>query len=225
MNVLTKDPAGPYVASPHESDAARPQAASPQDERGSHEPQILALHDGWQLVMITVDSGAAVPAGPEELGEEVKEDGKEQKYKSVTGETVEDVGFISVCGVDENWDPLTIKMRVTEPEVSKPVLSVTEIVDKGHKIVFDQDSFIMDKKTKKKFKLYRKDDVFVLPLWTKTPSKRRKRVPKKPPGAKATKATQDTNDSQNMDVDAMELVNLADKLISVASKQGFQRHP
>ena len=53
-------------------------------------------------------------------------------------------------------------------DVSKPLLSVSRVVAKGYRVVFDDDeygSYMLHKDSNTYYKLYEKNGVYVMPGW------------------------------------------------------------
>ena len=125
---------------------------------------------GYERIDVTVDSGAAASASFKSLIDNLKvhSDGLKQRYNAVTGSQVDDIGYIKIRGLSEEWHPMAFKFRVTEPEIQKTVLSVAESVDAFNKVVFDHNwSYIYNKKSKTYSTMHRVNNVYKLPVWVK----------------------------------------------------------
>ena len=56
-------------------------------------------------------------------------------------------------------------------DVPKPLLSVSKVLQRGYRVVFDAEcSYIESKKTGEWFRLYERGGVFVLPSWLCCPN-------------------------------------------------------
>jgi len=161
--------------------------------------QSIASFEGvkFRKIKVTLDSGAAVSAGPESLfSYTVKKDALSSKYRTATNAEVTDKGYREIQGLNENWMWQTIKARVTSPEVHKVILAASAAIKAGNRIVLDDDnSWIINKATGWRTRVYMEDDIFVFPLWV--PEKHFKKV----------------SESKNKDV-----YQLAEEILKIASR-------
>ena len=105
----------------------------------------------WQLLSVTVDSGACDSViDPEDVpGYEVRETKASRSgeaFASATGETIPNLGEIELPFQtrEQSWKNLTMQAC----DVSKPLASVKKICQAGHRVVFDEEgSYILNKAT------------------------------------------------------------------------------
>ena len=61
-------------------------------------------------------------------------------------------------------------------DISKPFLSVSKVLKRGYKVIFDAEddegSWIVHKSTNAWYRLYERGGVFVLPAWLLSPNER-----------------------------------------------------
>ena len=106
----------------------------------------------WQLLSVTVDSGACDSViDPEDVpGYEVRETKASRSgeaFASATGETIPNLGEIELPFQTrkQSWKNLTRQAC----DVSKPLASVKKICQAGHRVVFDEEgSYILNKATR-----------------------------------------------------------------------------
>ena len=61
-----------------------------------------------------------------------------------------------------------VKMRMTCADVKKPLASVMKIVKKGNRVVFDEESYVENKKTGIKTPVREEGGVYVFDIWVPT---------------------------------------------------------
>jgi hypothetical protein len=60
-------------------------------------------------------------------------------------------------------------MRFTVMDVRRPIASVSRMVRSGHKVVFDDLSYIQNKTTGEKIRIFERNGVYTLPAWLEEP--------------------------------------------------------
>ena len=115
---------------------------------------------------LTVDSGAAVSALPRDAaqGYPTTEDREPKTYTSASGHAVPTLGSKRTVLCFQNGKTGTVEFDVMD--VPKPLLSVSKIIQKGYRVIFDTNgSYIENKINGEWFKLHERGGVFVLPSW------------------------------------------------------------
>ena len=92
-------------------DRNEPQDRSP---RGLNALSLASVTEHEPKITIAFDTGAAVTTIPEAIAKEVKADGCGQKYRTASGELIDDKGATCLLGQDERFNCKAIRGRVTE---------------------------------------------------------------------------------------------------------------
>ena len=140
------------------------------------------VNEDWEIINVTVDSGAVDNVAPEEIGEqfEVKETKMSQKkgyYTAANGTKIYNQGERDIVGRTKEGSPAVMTFQVCA--VDGPLGSVRKMCRAGNRVVFDDDgqgggSYIENKKTGKISKIIDDGELYVLQL----------KVPKTPKGMK-----------------------------------------
>ena len=148
----------PYL---HEVKSTPSKASAPQP--GSSGDLFGLSHSG--RLDLTVDSGAAVSAIPRDAAQLYETTEAEPKtYTSASGHAVPTLGCKRTVLRFQNGKTGAVEFDVMD--VPKPLLSVSKVLKKGYRVVFDTEcSYIENKKNGEWFKLYERGGVFVLPSW------------------------------------------------------------
>ena len=138
------------------------------DENGTREQD-----SDYKELIVTFDTGAGVSALPSAmLHGHVATGASGKSYVVANGSKVEDIGQVQTHGLNEDWEQVNATWRVTEPSVRKPLASAVKCMRAGNRVVLDLDeenggSYIYNKKTKKRTKLYVHDEVIKFKMWIK----------------------------------------------------------
>ena len=127
---------------------------------------------------LTVDSGAAVSAIPRDAakGFPTVQEAEPKNYTSASGHSVPTLGSKRAKLQFQNGTTGAVDFQVMD--VPKPLLSVSKVLKKGYRVVFDTEcSYIENKSTGVWFKLYERGGVFVLPAWLCCPNERQAAKP------------------------------------------------
>ena len=92
-------------------DQNEPQDRSP---RGLNALSLASITEHEPKMTIAFDTGAAVTTIPEAMAKEIKVDGCGQKYRTASGELIDDKGATLLLGQDERFNCKAIRGRVTE---------------------------------------------------------------------------------------------------------------
>ena len=92
-------------------DQNEPQDRSP---RGLNALSLASITEHEPKMTIAFDTGAAVTTIPEAMAKEIKVDGCAQKYRTASGELINDKGATLLLGQDERFNCKAIRGRVTE---------------------------------------------------------------------------------------------------------------
>ncbi len=146
--------------------------------------QLQALKGEWERIWVTADSGAAVSMIPIGCATEYDiqptfESEHGVGYTAANSGKVYEAGKrTSVVQLENN----SIKcMHFKVGDVNKALGSVKDICMQGNKVVFDEeDSYILNKKTGEKIKLYERNGTYGYPLWVITKAVAAKLAQSKP---------------------------------------------
>ena len=126
----------------------------------------------WELIELTVDSGAAETICPASMATSVTtQPGPKTiqgvKYTCAGGRKLPNLGE-KRCTLATNDSTTQRSMTMQVADVSRPLLSVARSVDAGNRIVFDQQwSYTEDRKTGERTTLTRQGGLHVLDAWIK----------------------------------------------------------
>ena len=127
-------------------------------------------YDNWQVSSITIDSGASesvcnrsdFPAAVTMPSEGSKTG---VKYRAANGDPIPNEGEKQIAFLTEEWSPKNMKFQVCE--VTKPLASVANICEKGHRVVFQKGgSHIENLHTGEVTWLRESNGVYLLDVWT-----------------------------------------------------------
>ena len=131
--------------------------------------------DGWEELEMYVDSGASETVmGPDMVQSVDAVEGKSYRngrmYECANGIRIPNMGEKRFLGVTQEGLGSIVKGQVCD--INKCLLSVSKMVEKGNRVVFDQGgSYIEDRQTKEKMYLEERRGLYVLKLWTKPAGK------------------------------------------------------
>jgi len=139
-------------------------------EKIEAEEEIMAIGE-WEELCYAVDSGATETVVSSEHVKSVPTvKGKSGiQYRTANGDIVENEGEKHMVICSNEGVNRSITAQVTE--VTKPLLSVSKMVNAGNTVVFSKDnSYIYDEMTGEVMNLEEKNGMFLLKLWTKPQS-------------------------------------------------------
>ena len=124
----------------------------------------------WVCVEFAVDSGATDTVMNEDELECIEtKDGPAKKkgieYEVANGVKIPNEGEKDFEGTSEEGISRRVKAQVCA--VTKSLMSVRRIVAAGHRVIFDDISYIEDTTTKERMYMEEKDGMYVLKLWVK----------------------------------------------------------
>lgn len=124
----------------------------------------------WEPVEMTVDSGAADTVCPIEAMERIVadlENATEEGFIVADGTKIPNMGAKEGVIATQEWSTLKGVSFQVAP-VHKTLLSVSKMVENGHRVVFDKDwSYIEDLATGEKTTLICKNGLYVLRAWVR----------------------------------------------------------
>ena len=99
--------------------------------------------DHYEIINVTVDSGAYNTVGPPQVGTYFKIANTEasktgRHYRAANGTAIRNYGQRVVRGTNEVGMPVSLPIQVAD--VNKVLGSVREMVKAGNKVVFDEDA-------------------------------------------------------------------------------------
>ena len=125
-------------------------------------------------VRAAVDSGSLDCVGPPTMApgvpiKESKGSRKGQQYGSASGHKIPNMGEQNIIGMLENGSEKAMNFQVAE--VTRPLLSVGRICDRGNQVLFGQNGgVIMNLKTGEVNNFYRdRDGMYQLDFWIRNP--------------------------------------------------------
>ena len=160
-----------------------------QQEAAFKEPDIAAADilglyapsfaDEYEVIEASVDSGAGVSVMPEEMcADAPTTEPNGRTYKAAGDQRIADQGQRTTRAITDCWDKSVIHARVCK--VRRMLLAVSEMVDKGNKVVLDHEerggSYVEHRATGKRIPLFRKNGIFLLRLWVKRSRETRPRA-------------------------------------------------
>ena len=123
----------------------------------------------WQLLSVTIDSGACDNViDPEDVPDyevrETKASRSGEAFASATGETIPNLGELEVPFLTREQSWQNLKMQACD--VSKPLASVKKICQAGHRVVFDEEGSYMFNKATGELNYLREDaGNYMLDVW------------------------------------------------------------
>ena len=155
------------------------------------------LRGEWEPIELTVDSGAEDTVAPPDELENIEADvtnAQGEGFRIADGSMIPNMGIKSGIIATEGWTSLKgVEFQVAP--VHKTLLSVSKMVDRGHRVVFDDDdcggSYVEDKASGEKTPLIRKRGLYVLQAWVRArvkksdPDKKEAEKGKNAPGDEA----------------------------------------
>ena len=90
-------------------------------------------------------------------------------YFGADGSEIANYGDCTVSAVLDDATPMTTTFNVAK--VTRPLLSVTQMTQNGHTVVFGKnESYIMTIGSRKKIRLRRDGQLWMLDMWVKVPA-------------------------------------------------------
>ena len=143
---------------------------------GEQPPELNAVSSKGKLVWVKIatvlDSGACrhvTPNGVFSLTIQSSERSAQgHNYYGPAGDPIKNLGQQLVKGASESGQQLNIAFDVAK--ITRPLASVSEIVSKDYRVVFDSDgSFLQHKKTGKWIPVRQEGSLYYLDLWCQVP--------------------------------------------------------
>ena len=155
----------------HESDI--------KHEEDHHDQMMCSLHnvDGavhpyskgqvYERADLIMDSGASTSTIPSSIVNDFDMHSHPGKiYYSASGHQVVEKGTKVVKCAFQNGEREDLRFKIMSPDVRRGLVSVSECVKAGNKVVFDKDhSYVYNYKNDSYKRIYLKDGVYVLPVW------------------------------------------------------------
>ena len=123
---------------------------------------------GHEKIDIIVDPGASTSAIPSSSipSINIEPSPGNRVYTSASGHAVHERGIQNLTCNFQNGDKECLKFKVMNPDVPRGMVSVSECVRAGNRVVFDSEySYIFNTKSGTYKRIYEKGGVFVLPMW------------------------------------------------------------
>ena len=125
----------------------------------------------WVMIDSVMDSGASVPIAPPTMLPNVKVEPSEvskrgQEYTSASKHTVKNLGEQRIEACTEAGYPTECLFQIAD--VSKPLVSVTALTEKGNRVIFDRaGGVILNLENGQEIPFYRRNGIYVLSMWMK----------------------------------------------------------
>ena len=116
-----------------------------------------------------VDSGAGAAVAPPQMMPSVRIDPSEgskrgQRYSSASKHKIKNLGQQQIKAVTEDGQPTEVLFQVAD--VSKPLMSVSAICEKGNRVIFGKAGGVVQNiRTGKLIPFQRENGIYVLSLW------------------------------------------------------------
>ena len=143
-----------------------------EEESKKKKGEILAVAESpveWEVIPITIDSGAVDTVGPKTSGGrfpiEPTEDSKAgRNYRAANGKPIKNYGMRRLQGKTKDGKDLRMKMVVAD--VTKVLASVARMCECGNKVVFDEEgSYVINKKTGQKTLIEKRNGAYIIDIW------------------------------------------------------------
>jgi hypothetical protein len=132
----------------------------------------------WTKLTCTLDSGACVSVLPKKLipeGYSIERDDLNRSYTAAAGQEVVDEGLVRLDCQNEDSRDCSMKFRVTEPDVRRPLVAAGDVCTAGgpvgrrNRVVLDLDSgsYIENKVTGIKTAIRLRNGIFEYDVWTR----------------------------------------------------------
>ena len=122
----------------------------------------------WEPIELTVDSGAEDTVAPPDELENIEADvtnAEGEGFRIADGSVIPNMGIKSGIIATEGWTSLKGGEFQVSP-VHKVLLSVSKMVDRGHRVVFDPDgSYVEDIVSGERTPLIRRRGLYMLQAW------------------------------------------------------------
>ena len=145
--------------------------------------EVEKLKDGWEPIEMTVDSGAGDTVCPIEAMERIVADlqnASEDGFVVADGTKIPNKGCKEGVIATQEWSlPKGVSFQVAP--VHKTLLSVSRMVEIGHRVVFDKDwSYIEDVETGERTTLIERNGLYILRAWVRPRKKSNPEAPMSP---------------------------------------------
>ncbi len=123
----------------------------------------------WEKITITVDSGAAISVMPQDIASDlpIHESNASRNnttFRAANGGILKSMGRRKIKGTTSNGLPCSASFEVSK--VTKTLGAVSEMIDKGNKVVFDEDEcYILNKETNRKTRIRRRGGAFEFDIY------------------------------------------------------------
>ena len=124
----------------------------------------------WARIPCAVDSGACAHVSPPDIfGASSKDSVTKAKYFGADGSPIEEYGKLLMNAILEGGMAMTTAFDIVN--ITRPLLSVSQMVANGHNVVFGKDSsYIQVAGSKQKIFLRPEGKLYMLDLWVKIPA-------------------------------------------------------
>ena len=131
----------------------------------------------WAQVPCAVDSGACAHVSPPDIfGMSDKKTITKAKYYGADGSPIDEYGRLSVNAVVEGGTSMVTSFDIVN--ITRPLLSVNQMVANGHNVVFGRDySYIQVAGKRDRIYLRPEGKLYMLDIWVKIPAEMAKSSP------------------------------------------------
>ena len=130
------------------------------------------IQDGWEKLVVTVDSGAVDTVTPADTAKKfkVRQTAASKEgltYRAANGTKIRNLGEKTIQGVTSDWDQVVMTMQVAE--VNKTLGSVWRMCEAGNTVNFEKgNSYIVDKRTGHKTMIRENNGSYEFDIWIKS---------------------------------------------------------
>ena len=129
----------------------------------------------WAKVPVAMDSGSMANVTPPTMFSctinETAASKAKESFHVADNSPIPNPGSQSVVGKSDSENPVTISVDFDVANITRPLGSVSKLVNKQNRVVFDEhDSYIENKKTGEKVPMREENGLFYLDIWTEIPS-------------------------------------------------------
>ena len=172
--------AATYVKPAYE-DVSRHIAFSSQDKMSlniltfasGNESSVLNVEDKmvWVQIPCAVDSGACAHVVPPNVFGvlQIKQPQQKGKYFGADGSPIDEFGQLTINAVLDGGTEMKTTFDVAS--ITRPLLSVNQILENGHQVIFGKnESYIKPKGSNKRIPLRAEGRLYMLDMWVKIPA-------------------------------------------------------
>ena len=136
---------------------------------------IMRDRSKWELLKVTIDSGACDHVMPKELGTRfeifpTEESLSGKNFPAANNSTIANHGAREISGVTDEWVPMA-DLKFNVADVKRCLASTTKLKKQGYLVVLDEElgEFMVHKETGKRINFISENGTPMLNLWIRKP--------------------------------------------------------